>query len=119
MNTKEVAHKWAKMCREGKSLECINELYADNIVSKEMPGMPGEITTGKQNVWDKSKNWLESVEDFHASEIGEPIVAGDFFTAKMSFDCTFKEQGRQKMEEVGVYQVKDGKITSEQYFYSM
>ena len=119
MNTKDIAQKWANFCREGKNLECITELYADNVVSKEMPGMPGELITGKQNVWNKSKAWLESVEDFHASEIGEPIVAGNFFTAKMSFDCTFKARGRQQMEEVCVYEVKNGKIASEQYFYNM
>ena len=119
METKDVAQKWAQMCKEGKNLECINELYAENVVSREMPGMPGELITGKQNVWNKSKEWLESVEDFHASEISDPVVAGNFFTAKMEFDCTFKERGRQKMAEVCVYEVKDGKIASEQYFYSM
>jgi len=118
MNTWDVAKKWKEMCEQGKNLECINELYAENVISKEMPGM-GEDVIGKQNVWKKSKDWLESVEAFHASEIGEPIVAGNFFTAKMGFDCTFKERGRQKMEEVCVYEVKDGKIASEQYFYSM
>lgn len=119
MDTKEVAQKWAQMCREGKNLDCINELYAENVVSREMPGMPGEVISGKQNVWNKSKEWLESVEDFHSSSISEPVVAGNWFTAKMGFDCTFKERGRQQMEEVCVYQVKDGKIASEQYFYSM
>lgn len=119
MNTKEVAAKWKTMCEQGKNLECINQLYADNIVSKEMPGMPGEVISGKQKVWNKSKDWLESVENFHSSEIGEPIIAGNFFTAKMAFDCTFKERGRQKVEEVCVYEVKNGKIASEQYFYNM
>ena len=119
MDTKEVAQKWAQMCREGKNLDCVNELYAENVVSKEMPGMPGELITGKQNVWNKSKQWQESVEAIHASSISEPVVAGNYFTSKMGFDCTFKEGGRQQMEEVCVYEVKDGKIASEQYFYSM
>lgn len=119
MNTWDVAKKWKEMCEQGKNLDCVNELYADDVVCKEMPGMPGEVTKGKQNIWNKSKEWLESVENFHSSEISEPIVAGNFFTAKMTFDCTFKERGRQKMEEVCVYEVKDGKIASEQYFYSM
>jgi ketosteroid isomerase-like protein len=119
MNTNDVAQKWAKMCREGKNLDCITELYADNVVSKELPGMPGEVISGKQNVWNKSKAWLDSVEGFHSSEISEPVVAGNFFTAKMGFDCTFKERGRQQMEEVCLYEVKDGKIASEQYFYTM
>ncbi len=119
MKTSDVAKKWKAMCEQGKNLECINELYAENVVSKEMPGMPGEIITGRQNVWNKSKEWLDSVEDFHASSISEPVIAGNFFTSKMGFDCTFKARGRQKMEEVCVYEVKDGKIASEQYFYSM
>ena len=119
MNTNEVALQWANMCKEGKNLECIEQLYADNVVCKEMPGMPGEITSGKQNIWNKSKEWLENMEAFHASSISEPVVAGNFFTAKMSFDCTFKDRGRQQMEEVCVYEVKEGKIVSEQYFYNI
>ncbi|WGD34177.1 SnoaL-like domain-containing protein [Olleya sp. YS] len=119
MNTKEVAQQWASMCREGKNLECINELYADNVVSREMPGVPGEVITGKQNVWNKSKEWLDNVAEYHSGEVSEPLVADNFFTAKMSFDCTFKDRGRQQMEEVCVYEVKDGKIASEQYFYNM
>ncbi|MDO1500353.1 nuclear transport factor 2 family protein [Winogradskyella maritima] len=119
MNTQDVAKKWKAMCEQGKNLECINELYAENVVSREMPGMPDEVIEGRQNVWNKSKEWLENVEDFHASSISEPVVAGNFFSAKMGFDCTFKDRGRQQMEEVCVYEVKDGKIASEQYFYSM
>ena len=65
MNTNDVAQKWAQMCREGKNLDCVNELYADNVVSKEMPGMPDEIVSGKQNVWNKNKEWLDNVAEFH------------------------------------------------------
>jgi hypothetical protein len=37
----------------------------------------------------------------------------------MEFDCTIKKRGRQKMAEVCVFEVKNGKIVSEQYFYNM
>lgn len=119
MNTKEVAQKWAEMCRKGESLECINQLYADNVVSNEMPGMPNQVTEGKQNVWNKSKEWLDNVAEFHSSNLTEPVVAGNHFTSKMEFDCTFKDRGRQQMEEVAVFEVQDGKIVNEQFFYSM
>ena len=120
MNTQEVANRWTKLCREGKNLECINELYAENAVSKEMPGVPySQIETGKQNIYNKNKQWLNSVEEFHSNEILEPIVAHNHFTTKMSFDITFKERGRQQMEEVCVFEVKDGKIINEQFFYSI
>ncbi|OSY88847.1 hypothetical protein WH52_04060 [Tenacibaculum holothuriorum] len=120
MTTQEVANKWAQMCREGKNLECINELYADTIVSKEMPGVPyGELVEGKQEVYNKSKQWLENVQEFHSNEISEPVIAANHFTSKMAFDITFKDRGRQQMEEVCVFEVKDGKITNEQFFYTM
>lgn len=120
MNTQEVANQWTQMCREGKNLDCVNELYAENVVSKEMPGIPfGELVEGKKNVLNKNKEWLENVEEFHASEISEPIVAGNHFTSKMKFDVTFKDRGRQQMEEVCVFEVQNGKIAKEQFFYSM
>lgn len=119
MDTLEVANKWREMCQQGKNLECIDELYADTITSTEMPSSPSEVISGKQEVWNKNKNWLESVEEFHSGEISEPIVAGNHFTSKMAYDVTFKDQGRQQMEEVAVFEVKDGKIVNEQFFYSM
>ncbi len=120
MNTLEVANKWKQMCLEGKNLECIEELYADNIVSKEMPGVPyGEVVSGKQNVLEKSKQWLDDVIEFHSNEISEPLIAGKHFSSKMAFDVTFKSRGRQQMEEVCVFSVEDGKIATEQFFYSM
>ncbi|MCD2259708.1 nuclear transport factor 2 family protein [Psychroserpens luteolus] len=119
MNTKDVAQQWTQMCREGKNLDCINELYAENVTSREMPGMPDEIVSGKQNVWNKNKEWLDNVAEWHGGEISEPTVTNNHFTSKMTFDVTFKDRGRQQMEEVAVFEVKDGKITNEQFFYSM
>ncbi|WP_299622353.1 nuclear transport factor 2 family protein [uncultured Tenacibaculum sp.] len=120
MTTQEVANQWAQMCREGKNLECITELYAENVVSKEMPGVPyGEVVSGKQEVFEKSKQWLDNVVEFHSSEISDPVVAHNHFTSKMAFDVTFKDRGRQQMEEVCVFEVQEGKITNEQFFYSM
>ena len=51
MNTKEVANTWWNMCKEGKHLECVNELYAETVVCREMPGMPGEITDRKNKTF--------------------------------------------------------------------
>ncbi len=119
MNTQEVANKWLEMCNDGKHLECVDKLYADNVTSREMPGIPDELVSGKQNVWNKSKLWLDNVEEFHSGSTTEPVVAGNFFTSKMSFDVTFKDRGREQMEEVCLFEVNNGKIVNEQFFYSM
>jgi hypothetical protein len=35
----------------------------------------------------------------------------------MGMDVTLKGAGRVNMDEIAVYEVKDGKITKEQFFY--
>jgi limonene-1,2-epoxide hydrolase len=61
----------------------------------------------------------KNLEQFHKGTISEPIIAGNHFTAKMDYDVTFKEKGRMQMVEVGVFEVKDGKIINEHFFYDM
>ena len=119
MNTKEVANRLVAMCRQGQNIEAIDELYGKSIVSQEMPGIPNAAVQGIDNVRKKSQDWLASVEEFHSSEISEPVIAGNHFTIKMNFDVTFKERGRQKMEEVCVFKVSNGKIVNEQFFYDV
>lgn len=120
MTKQEVANKWKQMCDQGQNMECIQELYADNVTSTEMPGVPGDqMTSGKENVFQKSKEWYNNVTEFHGGSISEPVVADNHFSSKMAFDVTFKDRGRQQMEEICIFEVKDGKITSEQFFYTM
>jgi len=118
-STQEIANLWTDMCRQGQNLECIEALYSENIESREMPGYPEELVSGKENVWNKNKQWLENVEEFHNATVSDPVVAGNHFTTKMEFDVTFKDRGRQQMEEVAVFEVNNGKIVKEQFFYAM
>ncbi|AXT19740.1 nuclear transport factor 2 family protein [Flavobacteriaceae bacterium AU392] len=120
MNTQDVANRLVEMCRQGQNLEAITELYDENVISKEMPGYPDEIISGRENVYKKSEDWLNNVEEFHGGDISDPIIAGNHFTTKMSFDVTFKDRGRQQMEEVCVFEINENnKIVSEQFFYTM
>lgn len=119
MSTQQIADQLVGMCRQGQNLGVIEQLYADNVISREMPGTPAEVSTGIKEVFAKSEQWLNNVEEFHHTEVSDPVVAGNHFAVKMDFDVTFKDRGRQQMEEVCVYEVKDGKIASEQFFYSM
>src|ERR1700743_4030365 len=110
MNTHEVAQKLVEFCREGKNIDAINELYADNVISLEHPGTPMAHTEGKDAVLEKNNNWSQSVEAVHSATISYPVVTGDFFAVAMDMDVTYKKSGRMEMHEIAVYQVKDGKI---------
>jgi len=119
MNTQEVADKLVQLCREGKHEQAIDELYADNVVSKEPKGSSMELTEGKDAVKKKTIQWEESVEEIHSSSCSEPIVADNHFAIVMNIDATYKAHGRMPMSEICVYEVKDGKIVADEFFYRM
>ena len=48
MNTQQVANRLIELCRMGENMQALKELYADNIISKEIPGSPNEIISGKR-----------------------------------------------------------------------
>lgn len=119
MTTKEVANRLVQLCREGKNPEAIKELYADKVVSLEPKGARAERTEGKDNVLAKTLGWLSTVEQFHGSTISEPVVTANFFSCVMDVDTTMKAIGRKQLNEIAVFEVKDGKIIFEQFFYNI
>ena len=119
MNAQEVANRLVQLCREGKDIDAINELYSDNIVSIEPEGSPMQgKTIGKEAVLQSTKRWYSSIEQLHSAHVSDPVVSSNFFACTMNFDITFKEQGRNKMDELCVYEVKDGRIVTAQFFYN-
>jgi len=119
MNTQEVADRLVKLCRDNKNLEAIDELYAENVVSKEPKGSDMALTTGKSAVRKKTEEWYEKLETMHKEEISEPLVADGYFSIMMYVDATYKTVGRMPMSELAVYGVKDGKIISDEFFYAI
>ena len=57
------------------------------------------------------------IEEVHSNFCSEPVVGGAYFSVSMGRELTFKGRPRVKLDEVAVFQVKDGKIVSEQFFY--
>lgn len=115
----EVAHRLVDLCREGKNVEAINELYDENVVSLEPEGSPmGGKTVGKSAVLGNTNDWYNSVQEIHSAYISDPIVSGNFFACAMDIDATYKERGRNEMSELGVFEVKNGKIVTTQFFYN-
>jgi len=119
LTTQQVANKLVKLCRENKYEAAIHELYDDNIISLEPEGAPNERVAGKAAVLNKTTQWLGIVEEVHSIKISDPIVAGNYISVGMEMDITLKEVGRVPMDEICLYQVKDGKIVYEQFFYEV
>lgn len=64
-------------------------------------------------------DWLANIETMHNTTVSEPMIIGNHFSVKMSFDAERKDGSDYFLEELCVYEVKDGKIVNEQFFYSM
>ncbi|MES1214256.1 MAG: nuclear transport factor 2 family protein [Bacteroidota bacterium] len=118
MTTQEVANRMAELFRENKWAEVQQELFSDDAESVEPPHAQGmQSVKGKEAIKKKGEDFNNMVEEVHGGYAGEPIVAGNYIALAMGFDATMKGMGRQKMDEIAVYEVKDGKIVKEQFFY--
>jgi ketosteroid isomerase-like protein len=117
-STTEVAHRLIELCRQGKNMDAVHELYADNILSLEPKGSMNEQAEGKEAVIAKETGFFTMVEEVHSSELSDALVAENFFSVTMKMDMTVKGMGRTRMDEVCVYEVKDGKIVFEEFFFT-
>lgn len=117
MTVENVANELVKLCREGKWDDAQANLYADNARSIEPHGEPLEVQ-GREALNQKGE-WFNNTFEVHTCEVSDPVIADNFFTCTMTLDSTHKESGmRNKSSEVCVYEVQDGKIVLEQFFYA-
>ena len=118
MTTQEVAERLSQLFKEFKWNEVHEELFSENAKSVEPPGSQGlETVEGIDAIRKKGEDFNNSVEEMHGGYVSEPQVAGRYIAVAMGMDVTMKGAGRMKMDEIALYEVKDGKIVKEQFFY--
>lgn len=118
MTTQEIATKLVDYCRQGQYETAQKELYAQDALSIEPEHSPAMRTVnGLDAIVEKGHQFQAMVEKVHSNTVSDPVVTNNYFSVAAIMDLDFKGMGRQKMEEVCVYQVKDGKVVQEQFFY--
>lgn len=117
MTTEEIAQRLVTLCREGKWETAQRELYAQDVVSIEPHASPAfeKETRGLPAIIEKGRKFNGMIEKIHSLAVSEPVVAPNSFACVMRLDTTMKGQGRMPMSELCVYELKDGKIISEQF----
>lgn len=119
MTPTEVAHRLVELCRQGAYETAQLELYASDAASLEPEGSPTPNIKGRDAIIAKGKQFVESME-IHGGSVSDAIVAGPFFSLSMTLDLTPRAGGaRFTMEEICLYEVRDGKVVREQFFYSL
>jgi ketosteroid isomerase-like protein len=121
MNTMDIANKMVELCRQGKNMEALNTLFADDVVSVEAGAAPGmeREARGLAAVKAKGEWWLANHE-VHSAVLTGPWPHDDRFIVGFQYDVTNKPSGqRMKLDEVGLYEIRNGKIVREEFFYHM
>ena len=118
MTTQEVANRLKELFNEGKWAEAQQELFSEDAESVEPPNAQGmQSAKGLDAIKKKGEQFNAMVEEMHGGYVSDPIVAGNYIAVGMGIDATYKGMGRQKMDEIALYEVKDGKIVKEQFFF--
>ena len=118
MTTQEVAARFNELAQQEKWFEIQEELFADNVRSIDPENSPYlGYAEGKAAVRKKGEEFVRKIRDFHGAYTSQPVMGGNHFAVGRSMEITAEGFGRIKMEEIMLYEVKDGQIVLEQFFY--
>ncbi len=118
MTTQQIADRFFELAQKGQWDAIQDEMYSENAVSIEPAHAQGlHSAEGLAAIKEKGKAFGDSIEEFHGGYTNVPIVSANHFACTMGMDVTYKGMGRMQMDEVAVYEVQDGKIVKEQFFY--
>ena len=117
MTTQEIADRLVELCRKGEWEAAQKELFSNNAVSIEPHSTPdfSNETKGLDAIIEKGKKWAAMVDKVHDLSISEPLVAANSIALILGMDVSMKDGQRMNMKELCVYNVKDGKIVSEEF----
>jgi len=118
MTTQEVAARFNELAKQEKWFEIQDEFFSDNVRSIDPPNSPYfGYAEGKAPVRKKGEEFVKRIEAVHRMYTTEPLVGGNHFAVGREMDITVQGLGRMQINEVMLYEVKDGRIVLEQFFY--
>ena len=118
MTTQEVASRFNELAQQEKWFEIQDELFAENVKSIDPPNSPYfGYAEGKDHVRKKGEDFVKRIEAVHRRYTTEPVVGGSHFAVGREVDITVQGHGRIQINEIMLYEVKDGQIVLEQFFY--
>ena len=118
MTTQQIATRFNELAQQEKWFEIQDELFSDDVKSID-PSHSKYFgnAEGKAAVRKKGEDFVKTIEAFHGASTSTPLVSGNHFTVGRHVDITLPKHGRIQMDEIMLYEVRDGKIVLEQFFY--
>ncbi len=119
METQEMAERLYELCSSKLFAQAQIELYSNNAVSIEPANAKWGLETvkGKEALMQKGKSFMALVTEWHAASTGRPMVYGPFIFMEMQMDLTVHGLGKISIHEMGKFEVVNGEIISEAFYY--
>lgn len=118
MTTQDVADRFYQLAQEEKWFEIQDELFSDAVRSIDPKDSPYlGCAEGKAAVRKKGEDFVGRIEAVHSSRTTAPVVAAKHFVVGREKDMTVRPHGRIHINQIMLYEVRDGKIVLEQFFY--
>jgi 16S rRNA A1518/A1519 N6-dimethyltransferase RsmA/KsgA/DIM1 with predicted DNA glycosylase/AP lyase activity len=112
-NINEIAHRLVELLKEKKFLETHQELFDENVISQEPEEAKSRSVNGLESLLLKESNFLKNIN----FEVSEPIISKDYFSIRMFTEVVLLNDREVSIDEIIVYEVRNGKIVKEQFFY--
>lgn len=117
-STREVAERFNELAKQEKWFEIQDKFFADNVKSIDPPDSPYfGYAEGKSAVRKKGEDFVKNIEQVHRAHTTEAIVCGNHFAVGREIEATVRGFGRIQINQIMLYEVQDGQIISEQFFY--
>jgi len=114
METREIAERLVRLCRDREFVRAIEELYAPDVKQRENGDGP---TVGRDALVEACRGWLNS-RTLHRADILGTHVGEESFVVEFSYDLTpHATKVRSQWSEAGIFRVHDGKIDDVRFYY--
>ena len=118
LTTQEVAARFHELAQQEQWFEIQEDFFADNARSIDPPHSPYfGYAEGKAAVRKKGEDFVKRIEAVHSASTTAPLVTGNHFAVGREIDITVQPHGRIQINQIMLYEVKDGQIVLEQFFY--
>jgi hypothetical protein len=119
LNPEEIARQLVDYCRKGQWEKAQRDLYAEDAKSVEPYETPGfsKETIGLENIIEKGHRFDSMTEQLFSIQVSEPLTTHNAIAFIIDMDLKMKGQERMRSVELCVYEIKNGKIVSEQFFF--
>ena len=118
LTTATVAARFHQLAQQEKWFEIQEELFGDDVKSIEPAGstfLPN--AEGKAAVRKKGEEFVKTIESLHYARTTPPVVAGNHFVVGREKEMEVQGRGTIRIHQLMLYEVKEGKIVLEQFFY--